>query len=177
MFSLPLICGGIVFFASVFVLLACLGGVFSDGEAQPTWALDNFRSSACAGSLLGLSVAAMLWLTARETYACLMPDGLLLHPSPFVQAQAATWDTVDSVRSDCWLGKRGQSGGLRLMLSNGETIDVPVWNTARQSVEPAFAAIEAALAGKAASYAPLSSVDATRCPPELLRLFSNWQNR
>ena len=61
MFSLPLICGGIVFFASVFVLLACLGGVFSDGEAQPTWALDNFRSSACAGSLLGLSVAAMLW--------------------------------------------------------------------------------------------------------------------
>jgi hypothetical protein len=175
-FSIPLVCGATVFFGSVFVLLACLGGVFDENGTKTAWALDSFRTLAFAGSLLGMAVAAMLWLTARETFTCLMPEGLLLHPSPFVQAQTATWDSVDSVRSDCWLGKRGQGGGLRLMLSNGETIELPVWNTARQSVDPAYAAIRTALAGKHTSYAPLSSVDSNRCPPALLRLFSDWHD-
>ena len=171
--SIPLVCGATVFFGSVFVLLACLGGIFAEGEVHPVWTLDSFRTLAFAGSLLGLSVAAMLWLTARQTYTCLMPEGLLLHPSPFVQAQTATWDSVDNIRSECWIGKRGKGGGLRLTLSNGETIYLSIWNTARQSVEPAYAAIETALAGKPTSYAPLSSVDGDRCPPELLRLFSD----
>ncbi len=173
-FSVPLACGAAVFLVSVFVLLACIGGVFADRAAHAQGPGDGFRRLAFAGSLVGLSVAAMLWVTTRETYICLMPEGLLLHPGPFVQAQRAHWDAVDNVRADCWIGKRGQAAGLRLTLSNGERIDLPVWNTARQSVEPALAAIEAALAGKQYSYAPLSSVDSTRCPPALLHLFAAW---
>lgn len=179
MWSLPFIYGATVFFLSAFVFLACLGGVFI--EALPpeppvaAWFGGSFRALGFAGALFGLSVSAMLWVTARGSYNCVMTEGFLLHRNAFVPTQSLTWDDVGAVRPVCWIGKNGPAGSLQLLLSNGTSIALPVWNAKRKSLEPVYESIREALASRHYAYTAVPDASQNLCPPELYRLFAAWQ--
>ena len=182
--SLPFIWGTAVFFLSAFVFLACLGGVFIEtAPPQPPAATlplvapsfgGSFRALGFAGALFGLSVSAMLWVIVRGSYTCIMTDGILLHPNPFVPTQTLTWDDVGAVRPACWMGKTGPSGGLQLSLSNNTTVKLSVWNARQKIPEPVYQLIRTALAGRHIAFTGLPELDQNICPPDLLRLFAAW---
>ena len=179
-FSLPLVCGVAVFFLSSFVFLASLGGVFIEGASPRSgmsdWLGGSFRALAFASALFGLSASAMLWLTVRQSYNCIMPDSFLLRASPFVSAQRLPWDDIHTVQTMCWMSKNGPTGGLQFSLSNGTAIDLQVWNATRKTLEPVYGPVKAALAGKHYAFMAVPDTGKNLCPPALYRLFSEWRD-
>jgi len=157
---------GVFLFIAAFIALVLLSNAFlAVGRRGTIGVTFVLAASGCS------FVSANLWATYLESYYCVTPGTILLHPNIFKPSRTLTWNDVRSVQAECGFTKRTQWGRLTLSLSDGTKLGLMLdWHTAVE-----YDIIKTALVGKVYSYSVASTVTERICPPTAYPLLLNWE--
>jgi hypothetical protein len=134
--------------------------------------VDNHWRLFIAGSICGLGLGGIIWFDTLDSYYCLRPHDIILHPSAFVKAQLLTWSDVATVQAECQHTKSGSVGGLVISFRGEQQIWVPL-GRGEYPYALEYRAIRKALEGHYYDYITDLNVAESECPRVVYTWFAS----
>lgn len=161
------ICGLVL---SMFSYMYLATGLWPKAEAKPRFKypildifVDNHRHLFLTSTICGLGLGGFVWINTFESYYCLTPQDIFLHPSALSKARSLNWNDIEIVQAQCWHTKSGPVGGLVMSFRDGERIRMSL-SQGQGSHAQEYMAIRKALKDQSYSYVTDLSVAPSECP-------------